>query len=276
MRYLLPLAWAAALAACAPTVPDSGAGVGFGDYESFLRQQEAERRAREAQLTGQVTVLPPERTGAPPATGEGPITEGELAAAGIGGGPAGAPSGVPASPVEAPLPQGRSPTYLPLGGQAGAAPATPPSGSGETITPAPGAPDPLAGRAPVISDEQSFTAVTSRETIDSDRERLERQRALRQQVTPAPLPERPADTGPDIVAYALRTTNAVGQPLYSRAFGSPSRAARACARYASPDIAQRAFLAEGGPERDRLGLDPDGDGFACGWNPQPFRTAVRG
>ena len=33
------------------------------------------------------------------------------------------------------------------------------------------------------------------------------------------------------------------------------------------------FLAAGGPERDRKGIDPDGDGFACGFNPAPFRAA---
>ena len=38
-----------------------------------------------------------------------------------------------------------------------------------------------------------------------------------------------------------------------------------------PDQAQQDFLAKGGPERDRMGVDPDGDGFACAWDPRPFR-----
>ena len=33
----------------------------------------------------------------------------------------------------------------------------------------------------------------------------------------------------------------------------------------------KAFLEAGGPKRDRKGLDPDGDGFACAWDPRPFR-----
>jgi hypothetical protein len=41
------------------------------------------------------------------------------------------------------------------------------------------------------------------------------------------------------------------------------------------DAAQEAFLAAGGPERDRNNLDPDGDGFACWWDPEPFRRAMR-
>jgi hypothetical protein len=39
-------------------------------------------------------------------------------------------------------------------------------------------------------------------------------------------------------------------------------------------MAQIAFLERGGPKRDTLGLDPDGDGFACYWDPAPFRKAV--
>jgi hypothetical protein len=74
--------------------------------------------------------------------------------------------------------------------------------------------------------------------------------------------ERSGADGPNIVEFALSTTNGVGQPLYSRGlFAGPNRAARACARFPSDDLAQEAFLSEGGPERDRLGVDPDGDGF---------------
>jgi hypothetical protein len=130
---------------------------------------------------------------------------------------------------------------------------------------------------PGISDEQSFEAVSARETIESDAERLERLRAEYQVVQPEALPERAGDTGPNIVAYALQTTNAVGQPVYRRSgFRAEARFASACARYASPDEAQRAFLERGGPEDDRMGVDPDGDGFACTWDPSPFRAARGG
>ncbi len=50
---------------------------------------------------------------------------------------------------------------------------------------------------------------------------------------------------------------------------------RNCAKYGSPDLAQMAFLSKGGPKRDRMGLDPDGDGYACSWDPAPFRQAVK-
>ncbi|WOI56878.1 hypothetical protein [Palleronia sp. LCG004] len=127
---------------------------------------------------------------------------------------------------------------------------------------------------PGISDEQSFAAVSARESIESDAERLARQAQAYRVIQPTAVPTRRGSDGPNIVAYALQTSNAVGQPIYRRGgIGAQSRSARACAGYASPDLAQEAFLERGGPERDRLNLDPDGDGFACGWDPTPFRAA---
>lgn len=127
-----------------------------------------------------------------------------------------------------------------------------------------------------ISDEQSFDAVSERETIESDAQRRAAQIAAREQIAPQPLPDRPAATGPNIVEYALNAPNVKGQPWYSRSLLSGERRfQRNCAAYATADDAQRDFLARGGPERDRLGIDPDGDGFACGWDPAPFQRAVR-
>ncbi len=127
---------------------------------------------------------------------------------------------------------------------------------------------------PTISDEQSFDAVSARETIESDRDRIQRQREAMQIDAPEALPERPGGTGPNIVAYALSTSNGVGEPAYSRSGRfNEDRFRRACAEYGSSDQAQAAFLENGGPQRDRKGLDPDGDGFACRWDPTPFRNA---
>lgn len=127
---------------------------------------------------------------------------------------------------------------------------------------------------PGISDEQSFAAVSSRESIESDAARLERQRAAYTTVAPRAVPVRQGDAGPNIVGYALATSHPVGQQVHARGGLFVERRARsACAGFASPDIAQQEFLRRGGPERDRLGVDPDGDGYACGWNPAPFRAA---
>jgi hypothetical protein len=142
----------------------------------------------------------------------------------------------------------------------------------------------VAGAAPVaavaggsnagLSDEQDFDAVAARETIQSDRERLEGQRQQYVVVEPTAVPER-AGSAPNIVEYALSTRHDPGAKLYNRFGIRLTSVERACARYEAPDRAQEAFLARGGPERDPLGLDPDGDGFACGWDPRPFRAAVQ-
>ncbi len=136
----------------------------------------------------------------------------------------------------------------------------------------------LGSDNPNISDEQDFAAVSSRETIESDRDRLARQRQTMEVAQPEAVPDRPSGrAAPNIVAYALQTNNPVGQSVYSRSRSfNEDRYRRACAEFASPDQAQAAFLAAGGPERDRRGLDPDGDGFACFWDPSPFRTARGG
>lgn len=136
----------------------------------------------------------------------------------------------------------------------------------------------LGSSNPNISDEQDFQAVSSRETIESDRDRLARQRQTMEVAQPEAVPDRPSGrAAPNIVAFALQTNNPVGQSLYSRSRNfNEDRYRRACAEFASPDQAQAAFLAAGGPDRDRRGLDPDGDGFACFWDPSPFRTARGG
>ncbi len=130
---------------------------------------------------------------------------------------------------------------------------------------------------PDISDEQDFDAVSGRETIESDAARLQERRNEYRVVQPEPVGERPGSVGPNIVAYALSTSHPVGTQLHRRfgASGSQEDLMARCAAYVSPDAAQRDFLARGGPERDRRGLDPDGDGYACLWDPSPFRAASR-
>lgn len=127
-----------------------------------------------------------------------------------------------------------------------------------------------------ISDEQDFDAVASRETIESDAARLAENAAQYQVVGQTAVPERDGREGPNIVEYALNAPNSKGQEWYSRfKFASQSRYQRNCASYVSADAAQRDFLARGGPERDSRGLDPDGDGFACAWDPAPFKLAAK-
>lgn len=129
---------------------------------------------------------------------------------------------------------------------------------------------------PGLSDEQDFQAVADRQTIESDAERLARNRALYQVIEPTAVPRRPGTQTPNIVEYALRTNNPLGAQLYERSgFAAQTRFDRNCAKFTSDAAAQESFLANGGPERDPKGIDPDGDGFACYWDPRPFRRAVQ-
>jgi hypothetical protein len=135
--------------------------------------------------------------------------------------------------------------------------------------------DPAAESHAGISDEQDFSAVSSRETIESDKERIAQNRAQYQVIAPTALPERTETSAPNLISYALNAPSRLGQPYYKRGGLALSSNERACARYQSPEDAQLAFLKSGGPERDRRNLDPDGDGFACTWDPTPFQK-VRG
>ena len=124
--------------------------------------------------------------------------------------------------------------------------------------------------AGTISDD-SFATVTARETIESDAERLARLEENNIVLEAEPLPA--PTTAANLAAFARATSHRIGQRVYPRGGArSSSSAARTCRQYGNPDEAQRAFLSRGGPEADPMKLDPDGDGFVCGWSPDPFRA----
>ena len=243
------------LAACTPRVVPTERGVGFDDFSDF----ELERARREAQLSApRGTIVPAPQVNTIPS--QDPINQTQaipssaLAEAGIGTQP---------------------PAALNQTQQQSAVAADPLRTEGVQASPNNPAPA-LTNSGGGLSDEQSFDAVAGRETIESDAQRRAAQAAAREQIAPTAIPERPANTGPNIVEYALNAPNVKGQEWYSRSLLSgDARFRRNCATYATPDDAQRDFLARGGPERDRRGIDPDGDGFACGWDPAPFIQAVR-
>jgi hypothetical protein len=236
--HLVPLALA--LAACSPKVPESG--VGFSDYNSYVKG---------------ATAAPSGLGVSTPATGFST----DAAAAAINS----AGTGVTTAPLSA---TGGSTTasdaaLFDPNRPRGDAPSTIAADTGEMKYATGG-----------LSDEQSFAAVTSRETIADDKARIAANRAQYVVIQPTDIPQRPDNTGPDIVKYALATTNPVGAQLYDRPSFYLVNLATACQKYTSPDFAQQAFLAKGGPQKDPKGLDPDGDGFACDWDPTPFRAAL--
>ncbi len=257
MRSLLPVLSLAVLAACQPPVPNDASGaVGFGNYSDYQQQRDAQLAAeRNRQIQ---TVQPPFQADVvpyPPAVGA--PTASELAEAGIG--------------------QGQLATTAPLT-------AMPPAGSPAIPEPSailPGVATESAAAVAVpeahtgISDEQDFSAVASRETIESDKARMEQNKAQYQQIQPTELPARTsaAEAAVDLVQYALNAPNRKGETIYPRSRIAISSSERNCARYDTPEAAQQAFLRAGGPQRDSKNLDPDGDGFACYWDPTPFQKA---
>ena len=239
----------ATLAACQPAVPDSARGVGFGD------QFTAEQRARDAALAGG-GVPAPASVSATPLSGA-------------------APAPVPGSAEATAAETARVLAATRTGASAGLA-SDAAIGSGVApIDASPSNPAPPVVNAAGISEENSFDAVAGQRSIEGDAARIAANRAQYQVIQPEALPDR-ADAGPNIVAYALQTTNPVGTQVYRRTgFNKDAKFARACAAYSHPDQAQIDFLSQGGPERDRAGVDPDGDGFACSWDPTPFRRAAQ-
>ncbi|SEK97565.1 hypothetical protein SAMN05421666_2926 [Roseovarius nanhaiticus] len=241
-RFLLASAALAALASCGTSIPESGpdmgAGVGFGDYDEYQAR-------REAQLNG--TALPP-----PDAISSEPL-DGTGAA------------GNDADDIAAQ-------TRAALGGEARDTAAN----SGEPpVYASPDNPAPAITNSQGISIENNFDAVSANRTIQDDAARVAAQRQQYEVASVEALPSRTGGEGPNIVAYALNTTHAPGTQMYRRGgFNKEAKFERACAAYPGPDMAQIDFLSRGGPERDRLGLDPDGDGFACTWDPRPFRRAA--
>jgi hypothetical protein len=244
--------------------------VGFQDYGSYMREQTA---AAPRVQPGMSTTM------ALPATGQPQGFSPDIAAAAIDRATGVAPAA--GQPAFSTLPGATAvqPLQPMTGTQTAAVIPSPQTGTLDPNRPRGNAPATIQtqtgelqhmGSGTAISDEQDFNAVAARETIESDAARIQRNREQYTVIQPTAVPER-TETGPNIVQYALQTTHNPGTQVHSRSSLRFTDPQAACARYASPDLAQQAFLEAGGPERDRRGLDPDGDGFACTWDPRPFR-----
>lgn len=277
MRLYFAALMAVGLAACTPAVPDSnpdrGGGVGFGNYSQYQqRQLERERALQGSTLpaASAVTAQTLDPSGQTlPASGAAPgsPTPAQTAIAQSNTRPTAIPAptqtvaSAPAATDEAAEIAASARAAL---GNSGQAP----------VQASPSNPAPALINNPGISDEQDFDAVAARQTIESDAERRARQAAQYQVVAPTAVPERET-SGPNLIQYALSTQHPKGQQIVRRVgFNLANKNARNCAGFDSDDAAQEEFLRQGGPNRDRLALDPDGDGYACGWDPAPFRRAI--
>ncbi|PIB24203.1 hypothetical protein BFP76_02955 [Amylibacter kogurei] len=134
-----------------------------------------------------------------------------------------------------------------------------------TDTPAP-APLPETDRS-TISNSQDFEAVTQRETIETDAAKLEELKRTYTVFDAKELPQKQGGT--DLASYAQANKDrTVGRSRYRR--NKKDYTANNCNNYADRDLAQVTFLLQGGPRKDPLKLDADGDGFACSWTPYGY------
>lgn len=227
MRIVFPLLAVLGVAACAPPVPDSAAGVGFENYDTYI----AQKQARDRQLAA-----------------GGPRSAQTAAAQPIAAQPQTEAQATAAAAVAA---------VRPAGAPLNEVPATPRTNA--------------AG----ISDEQDFGAVSARQSIESDAQRRASQSAQYQVVQPTAVLSRPGGGAPTPIEFAVQVSHPVGQKTYTRSPFGAGKAQANCAAYLTADLAQDAFLKAGGPNKDKLKIDPDGDGYACGWNPAKYRQLVR-
>lgn len=254
LLILLSLPAALVLSGCDTSPPYSnvidrtGGGVGFSDYAQYMRAQEELSRIRrqeaaQAQAGGQATAprfahVPPAQQ-APQSSGQ---DVGRDAVAAVRG-------SAQTFTQETPQPQMASAEEPQSQQTASASPA--PSSAGVSDQ----------GFTPQPFGTPAQNRVVTRDHVPQVR------------VSPDELGS--GQDGPNLFVYALSTRHNVGEQRYSRRH--PLRWQRweaACSQFATQDLAQEAFLAAGGPERDPNHLDPDGDGFACWWDPTPFRQAV--
>ena len=126
-----------------------------------------------------------------------------------------------------------------------------------------------------VSDEQDFASVVQRETIESDIQRIKENEENLLIYDPIDHPEKTGQS--DVVSFALNTKHTPGTVLFRRntLFFSRDQYLERCNAYIDSEAAQQAFLDAGGPEEDELKLDPDGDGFACSWNPVKYRLVLQ-
>ncbi|MCW9043478.1 MAG: hypothetical protein OQK05_09075 [Pseudopelagicola sp.] len=282
MRAILTGCAVLALAACQPAIPDSAAGVGFDNANLSPRPAPSNDTVIAAipparSVSGEALSAPPTPR-SPPARSQASVGA-PMATTALAATPR-ATAAHPASEASAVAAAALGALEADATGEADGprvrAPGAPQTTSDGIVHASPSNPAPVLRDNPGISDENDFEAVGSRRSIQDDAARLQANRDNYKVIQPTAVPKR-TDTGPNIVAYALSLTHPVGTKAYRRINLLPkSRSAKACAEFPTSNDAQSAFLAAGGPKRDRMGLDPDGDGYACGWNPEPYRRAARG
>ena len=138
--------------------------------------------------------------------------------------------------------------------------------------------DPLSRNSPgdeVLStgnDRLDLSLDTLEQQIKDKAEAAEKLESARKQriVIETEKPSHSAGTI-NIAAFARSTINKKGESVYARSPFQTFDHWTECAFFNTNANAQRFFLRTGGPKVDLKNLDPDGDGFACDWDPSIYR-----
>lgn len=261
MRILLPLAAGLVAVACAPTLPDSAAHL---DRGMLVPPGTISTERRPPSAASELIVARAPDTASDTGPHAGPHAGQSTTASAQAAPGAALPAAIIAAVEGTPAP-GSAPSSVTVTGG-------PDSDTRIASASAAGALRAGAGEAegrlrPSVGDGRLGE---DGDFSDAARMRAEAARAGAITMDVRPVPTR--ETRVNVAEYALSTTHPVGERRYRRmAIFGQAHASVACRRYGSADEAQAAFLEAGGPERDPLGLDPDGDGFACAWSPDPFR-----
>ena len=260
-----------ALAACQPAIPESGAQPGVpGRGVGFDRSEQAKTQVAQQQVPAAQPVQSQPLPAAQPAPAQDPVitaAQNALNAPAPASRPVTAPVSQPVS--QQPRIAGVTPNELENSR------ATQANSGQQVVIASPSNAAPTLVSNPGLSDENDFDAVSSRQSIESDAARIEANRARYTVVQPTALPSRDGTAQPNVVAFALQSDHPKGTQLFRRiGFNAAAKFQKNCAVFNSADDAQLDFLTRGGPAKDRKGLDPDGDGYACNWDPAPYRSAA--
>ena len=125
------------------------------------------------------------------------------------------------------------------------------------------------------NDRLDLSLDTLEKQIKDKAEAAEKLESARKQriVIETETPSHSAETV-NIAAFARSTINKKGESIYARRTFQTFDHWTECAFFNTNENAQRFFLRTGGPKLDLKNLDPDGDGFACTWDPAIYRQLV--
>ena len=132
------------------------------------------------------------------------------------------------------------------------------------------------------SDLKTSDGVLDLSQFSQEQQKFEREEAAKRReklkagrvVLEASRKEKIATKSVNLAVFARSVSNKLGEKIYYRNIVS-SGDGSACKKFHNKNAAQIFFLENGGPKNDFHYIDPDGDGFACNWDPEIYRKIER-